>query len=145
MFGSRCFLLLLGLTALPALALDFRSVAEPAVLYDGPSAKGKPLYVIARATPVEVVVSNGGWSKVRDSKGDLAWIETKLLSSRRTVMVRAERAQVRSQAEDKAALVFEADADVVLEFQEAAPAGWVRVKHRGGRTGYVRAAQVWGL
>lgn len=142
---ARCLAFLLGLAALPALALDFRSVAEPAVLYDGPATTGKRLHVIARATPVEVVISNEGWSKVRDSKGDLTWIETRLLSPRRTVMVRAERAQIREQAEDKALLVFEAEKDVVFELLETAPPGWVKIKHRSGQSGYVRALQVWGL
>ena len=40
-----------------AWALEFGSVAEPAVLYDAPSQKAKPLFVIARQTPVEIVVS----------------------------------------------------------------------------------------
>ncbi|QDX81716.1 hypothetical protein B9N43_10890 [Denitratisoma sp. DHT3] len=146
---ARCSMLGLGLlsalAAVPVRALDFRSVAEPAVLQDGPAAKGKPRYVIARATPVELVFDAEGWSKVRDSSGDMTWIETRFLSPRRTVMIRAERAQVRSQPDDKAALVFEAEKDVVLDLQEAASAGWAKVRHRGGQSGYVRALQVWGL
>ncbi len=138
------FLLLAG----QALALDYRSVAEATALYDAPSQKAKPLYAIARGTPVEQVVAVEGWVKVRDQKGDLAWIEKRLLSDRRTVIVRADRAQVRAQAEDKAALVFEAMQDVVLELVEPAASatmGWARVKHRDGQQGFVKAAQVWGL
>lgn len=137
---------LLGLLlAGQALALDYRSVAEATVLYDAPSQKAKPLYAIARGTPVEQVVAVEGWVKVRDQKGDLAWIEKRLLSETRTVIVRADRAQVRAQAEDKAALVFEAAQDVVLDLAEPAVAGWARVKHRDGQQGFVKAAQVWGL
>jgi SH3-like domain-containing protein len=131
--------------AAPALALDYRSVAEATALYDAPSQKAKPLYVIARGTPVELVVTVEGWVKVRDQKGDLAWIEKKLLADRRTLIVRADRAQVRAQADDKAPLVFDAEKDVVLELIEAAAAGWAKVKHRDGQQGYVKVAQVWGL
>lgn len=130
--------------ALPAAALDYRSLGEPAVMYDSPSQKGQPLYVIARYTPVEVVVAVDAWLKVRDAEGSLAWVERRLVADKRTLIVRAERAQVRGQADDKAAVVFEAEKNVVLEFLEAGPAGWAKVKHRDGQGGYVSVKQVWG-
>jgi SH3-like domain-containing protein len=128
-----------------ASALDYRSVSEAALLYDAPSQKAIPLFAIARGTPVEVVVQLDVWVKVRDSKGDLAWIEKRQLSDKRTVMVRVDRAQVREQADDKAPAVFEAEKDVLLELVEAGPVGWVKVKHRDGQQGFVKAAQVWGI
>lgn len=147
MARSVSLLLIVGaaLAAAPAFALDYRSVTEPAVLWDGPSAKAKKQFIIARGTPVELVLERGAWSKVRDAKGSLAWIETKMLSAKRTVMVKADRAQIRAQADDKSALVFEAEKDVVLEWVEAGPAGWAKVKHRDGQVGFVRIGQVWGL
>lgn len=114
-------------------------------MYDAPSAKSKPLFVVLAGTPVELVVSLEGWSKVRDSRGDLTWIEKKHLTEKRNVIVRLDRAQVRAAAEDKAALVFEAERDVVLELLEAAPGGWIKVKHRDGQSGFLKASQVWGL
>ena len=131
--------------AAPASALDFRAVTEATVLYDAPSAKANPLFVIRAGTPVELVVTLEGWAKVRDAKGELTWIERKYLGDKRHVIVRADRAQVRAAAEDRAALVFEAERDVVLELIEAAPGGWVKVRHRDGQTGFVKAPQVWGL
>lgn len=142
----RILLALTLLLAWPAAwALDYRSAAEAAVLWDAPGMKAKRLYVIARGTPVELVLAQDAWSKVRDAKGDMAWIENKFLSSQRTVMVRVDKAQVRAQADDKAALVFEAEQDVVLNWLEVGPAGWVKVKHRDGQSGFIRVAQVWGL
>ena len=149
MGARRLFALLAPLAALaaasPAAALDYRSVTEAAPLYDAPSAKSKALFIVLAGTPVELVVSLEGWSKVRDSKGDLAWIEKGHLTEKRNVIVRVERAQVRAAADDKAALVFEAERDVVLELSEAAPGGWVKVKHRDGQAGFLKATQVWGL
>lgn len=144
-FFSSLFAAGLALAAVPALALDYRSVAEPSILWDAPSAKAKRQFIIARGTPVEVVMGQGVWSKVRDASGHLLWIENKALSSRRTLMVKADKAQVRAQADDKSALVFEAEKDVVLDWAEAGPAGWVKVKHRDGQSGFVRVGQVWGL
>lgn len=131
--------------AAPAQALDYRTLADAAPAYDAPSAKSKPLFVVLAGTPVELVVGLEGWAKVRDSRGDLIWIEKKHLAEKRNVIVRAERAQVRAAAEDKAALVFEAERDVVLEFLEAVPGGWAKVKHRDGQSGFLKAPQVWGL
>lgn len=114
-------------------------------MYDAPSVKSKPLFVVMAGTPVELVVSLDGWSKVRDSRGDLAWIEKKHLAEKRNVIVRFDRVLVRAAADDKAGLVFEAERDVVLELVEAVPGGWVKVRHRDGQSGFLKVPQVWGL
>ncbi|MDZ4253741.1 MAG: SH3 domain-containing protein [Sulfuritalea sp.] len=150
MMAARRFpALVLGLAALAAAsaahALDYLSLAEAAPAYDAPSAKARPLFVVLAGTPVELVVGLDGWSKVRDSRGELIWIEKKHLTDKRNVIVRVERAQVRAAAEDQAALVFEAERDVVLEFVEAIPGGWVKVRHRDGQSGFLKVPQVWGL
>ncbi|MEW6165265.1 MAG: SH3 domain-containing protein [Pseudomonadota bacterium] len=127
-----------------ARALDYLSVGEAAVLYDAPSQKARPLFAIAAGTPVEAIVALDTWIKVRDMQGDLAWIERRLLTDRRMVQTRGEGAQVRAAANENAALVFEAKADVLLELLEAAPAGWIKVRHRDGQQGFVKVMQVWG-
>jgi SH3-like domain-containing protein len=144
----RLAAVLCGLTLLaaPAWALEFRSVAEAgAVMFDAPSQKAKPLFIIAHGTPVEVVVSLEGWVKVRDAAGDLAWVERKTLGDKRMLIVTAKSAEVRSQADSSAQMIFEADKDVLLEFVEPGPLGWAKVRHRDGQSGFVRASQVWGL
>jgi SH3-like domain-containing protein len=130
---------------LAATAGEFRSVADnAAVLYDAPSVKSKKVYVVSQGYPVEVVVVVEGWSKVRDASGELTWIESKRLSDKRTVLVKASVAQVREAARDGAPVVFEAAQDVLLEWLGVASGGWLRVRHRDGQAGYVRAGQVWG-
>ena len=42
-------------------------------------------------------------------------------------------------------LVFETEREVVLELLEPVSGGWVKVKHRDGQTGFLKAMQVWGL
>lgn len=138
-------LLALAGAAAPVSALDYRSITDAAVLFDAPSQKAKPLFVIAPGTPVEVVVTLDAWCKVRDMKGDLAWIERRQLADRRQLQVRAEGAQVRAEASDDARLVFEAEADVLLEYLDRGPAGWVKVRHRDGEVGFVKVKAVWGL
>jgi len=133
------------LAAGTASALDYLSLSEAASAYDAPSTKAKPLFVLLAGTPVEVIVNLEGWSKVRDGTGDLFWVERKHLAEARTVIIRTDRAQVRAAADDSAAVVFEAARDVVLELREAAPGGWVRVRHRDGQEGFLKALQAWGL
>lgn len=132
------------LCATAAAALDYRSVGEVAVLYDAPSQKAKPLFAIAAGTPVEVIVTLDIWVKVRDLAGDLAWIERRQLLEKRMVQVRQDSAMVRREPADAAALVFTAEADVVLELLGPVGGGWLKVRHRGGQQGFVRAGQVWG-
>lgn len=143
----RLAAVLCGLTLVaPAWALEFRSVAEAgAVMFDAPSQKARPLFVVSRGTPVEVVVSLEGWVKVRDAAGDLAWMERKSLAEQRMLIVTARAAEVRAHAEAAAPLVFEAEKDVLLELLEAGPLGWAKVRHRDGQSGFVRVSQIWGL
>ena len=142
----RLALVVLALAALPVGAAEFRSVAEnAAVLYDAPSAKAKKRYILGRGYPVEVVVVVEGWTKVRDAGGELAWIETRSLSERRSVMVKTTLADVRTAAEDKAPLAFQAEQNVLLDLNELTGTGWARVTHRDGQTGYIKVSVVWGV
>jgi SH3-like domain-containing protein len=131
--------------SLPAWAVEYRTVDAATVLYDAPSQRGSKLFVIKRDTPVELVVSLEGWAKVRDAEGGLAWIEKKFLVEKRMVIVNVSRAEIRQKADENAPLVFEAEKNVALDYLETAAGGWVKVHHRDGSTGFVRANQIWGL
>lgn len=138
------FLALCAVTG-AAHALEYKSVgADPAVLYDAPSAKGRKVFVAPRGMPVEVVLTYGDWTKVRDAAGDLSWVESKMLTPKRNVVVNANSARVRATAEDGAAVVFTADKGVLLEIADPVAAGWVKVRHRDGQGGFVKANEVWG-
>lgn len=143
---------LLAVTAAPARAAsaqEFRSIGDPvAVLYDAPSAKAKRVWLLGRGYPVQVTVAIEGWSKVRDATGELAWVENRSLSAKRTVLVRAATASVRESPADSSAVVLRVARDVVLDLVEAPTlqaAEWVRVRHRDGATGFVHVNQVHGL
>ena len=128
-----------------ALAADFRSVTEAAILYDAPAVRGKKLFVAPRGMPVEAVVANESWTRVRDRTGELAWIERKFLTEKRTVIATALSVVVREQANESARAVVTVAQDVVLDLVEPPSSGWVKVKHRDGATRFVAINQVWGL
>jgi SH3-like domain-containing protein len=145
----RLLALTLSLAAATATAAEFVVTGEAAVLYDAPSVKGKPLFVVGRDYPLEVVVSLDAWLKVRDAGGTVAWVERKAVADRRMLVVRTPVAEILANPDAAAPLVFKAEQNVLLELVDStqtpiAP-GWAKVRHRDGQTGFVRIAQVWGL
>ena len=127
-------------------AVEFKSIgAAPAILYDSPSDRGGKLYVAPRGMPVEVVVTYRDWVKVRDMNGDMTWTEAKALSPRRTVVVKSASAKVRATADENAAIVMSADRGVLFELVDTTPAVWLKVRHKDGAAGFVKAVDVWGI
>lgn len=143
--SSGALLLAVLLASAPAGALDFRSVSEPfAVLYDAPSTKAQKVFVLTQGYPVEVVVKLEGWSKVRDDTGQFAWIESARLTDRRTVTIKTASAEARQSPEESSPVVFTAEKGVVLDLISSA-AGWAKVRHNDGVTGFIKISQLWGV
>jgi SH3-like domain-containing protein len=116
----------------------------PAIMFDAPSIKGRKLFAAPAGMPVEVVITSGDWSRVRDAAGELAWVENKSLTNKRMLVVEAAQAVVRSAADDTAPVVFTAVKGVLLELAEPVASSWVKVRHRDGDIGYAKASDVWG-
>ena len=132
-----------------AWAAEFHATTDVAVMYDAPSTKARPLFVLGRDIPLEVIVNVEGWIKVRDAGGTIAWVEKRVVGDKRMLVVRAPVADILASPADNAPLVFKAEQNVLLEVADTAyvstTPGWVKVRHRDGQTGYVRIAQVWGV
>lgn len=139
--------LVLGLCALlagtAAVAAEFVSVAEPAILYDANSLKSKKLYVATRYLPLQQLVVLAGWVKARDATDKVFWIEKRNLSSKRYVVVTAREAIVRASWSSSASLVFRVERQVGLEWLGNV-GSWVKVRHRDGSTGFIKNTDVWG-
>jgi SH3-like domain-containing protein len=147
---ARTLVLSVCLTVVPvmhAVAADFKAVAEAgAVLREAPASASQPLFVASRGLPVEVIATEGAWTRVRDPAGDMAWIETRALTERRTVLALVPVLSVHQRADDESPVVLRVAQGVVLELpaQGDTRPGWLLVRHRDGGTGYVRIGQVWG-
>jgi SH3-like domain-containing protein len=138
-----------GITALSlttaAVAIDFKSVGmTPAVMFDAPGQKARKIYIAPPGMPVEIVLDNGDWSRVRDVSGELSWVESRQLIDQRTLIVEAPVATVRATPSDTAATVFTTVKGVVLSLAEPIVSGWIKVRHKDGEVGYIKAAEVWG-
>ena len=128
-----------------AYAIDYRSVAVPAILYEGPSSESPKKFIISPMTPLEIVVSTEKWIKVRDASGTLTWIEPKALTSKRTVIVTANSASLKAQAQDSASTLQEVPKDSVFELVNPTPTnGWVQIR-LSGKTAYIRLTDIWGM
>jgi SH3 domain protein len=132
-----------------AWAAEFHATTDVTVMYDAPSAKARPLFVLGRDIPLELIVSVEGWMKVRDAGGTVAWVDKKSVGDKRMIVVRSAVADILANPVDTAPLVFKAEQNVLLEVADttyvATTPGWVKVRHRDGQVGYVRIAQVWGI
>lgn len=139
--------LILALLPLSAVALEYRSVAVPkAILYDAPSSSAKKILLLSQYYPVEIIVNLGDWIKVRDAQGSICWVEAKELSSKRTVMVNINHAEIRQSAQASSALMATLEKSVVLEVVDLKlNNGWLKVKHRDGIVGYILISSTWGF
>jgi len=124
---------------------DYLEVASAAaILYDGPSDRAGKLFIVVRGTPLEVLSTLNQWVKVRDLSGDVLWVHRGDLGESRHV-VASTLAAIRRTAQPGGELVVQVERGVLLEVLGAsAPAGWLRVRHRDGATGFVSAGEIWG-
>jgi SH3-like domain-containing protein len=126
---------------------EFRSVAfAKTILYEAPSATTKRVYLVGEGYPLEIIVNLGDWLKVRDPYGTLSWAESKNLQSKRTVIVKVDKANIYKDPESKSALVATIEKDVVVELSDPLIAnGWIKVRYQQDLDGYIQTSQVWGI
>ncbi len=126
---------------------EFRSVSvSKTILYEAPSATTKRVYLVSEGYPLEVIVNLGDWLKVRDPYGALSWVESKNLQSKRTVIVKVDKANIFKETELKSALLANIEKDVVIELSDPLiTSGWIKVRYQQDLDGYIQASQVWGI
>jgi SH3-like domain-containing protein len=126
---------------------EFRSVASSkTILYEAPSATTKRVYLVDEGYPLEIIVNLGDWLKVRDPYGTLSWAESKNLQTKRTVIVRVDKANIYKEPESKSTLVATIEKDVVIELSDPLITnGWIKVRYQQDLDGYIQTSQVWGI
>lgn len=126
---------------------EFRSVSiSKTILYEAPSATTKRVYLVSDGYPLEVIVNLGDWLKVRDPYGTLSWVESKNLQSKRTVIVKVDKANIFKEPELKSELLANIEKDVVIELSDPLiTSGWIKVRYQQDLDGYIQASQVWGI
>lgn len=117
---------------------------DPAFARAGPSEEHRVLWVYhARGLPVQVVAENQFWRRICDPEGSLAWVHTRVIDGRRTVMQTQAanvplRASPRPNARIRAYMVPRA-----LGALDRCKDGWCKIKV-GSVEGWVPEGALWG-
>jgi SH3-like domain-containing protein len=119
--------------------------AGKALMRTGPGRNYPATWLYRRADlPVKVVETYPDWRKVQDPTGETGWMLQRLLSDTRTAIVTAAApAEMRDKPEAGSRVAFHAERGVVGRISNCS-GGWCRFDV-GGRRGYIRVDQIWGV
>lgn len=119
-------------------------------LRPSPDASTPPQWIFRRAgLPVEVMGSENGWARVRDTEGATGWVQANLLSRRRTAAVlktgqtAATEVALRSDDSDTASVVALLEPGLLLNLFEC-DGKWCLAGLNETR-GYIAQRQLWGV
>ena len=138
----------LGLSLLlsPSLAnaAEILSVGSASANFrDKPHEAAKIKFSADKFYPVEVKEKKNGWVKVRDFEGDEAWVSEKLLAKQPTVVITAERVNIREQANTKSDVLFKVERGEVFKIEERV-GDWLKIVDARGDGGWIRSDMTWG-
>ena len=94
--------------------------------------------------PIKVVEVYQNWRKIQDPDGTIGWMMVSLLSAPRTAIVRGEEPRpLHAEADGRSPVRDRAEPGVVGRISRCSN-GWCLLDVRG-RSGYIRADQIWGV
>jgi len=99
--------------------------------------------------PVEIIQEYDNWRRIRDSDGDMGWVNQALLSGRRTVIIapwqkdKSQLQPLRRKAADDAALVAQVEPGVVGRVRQC-DGQWCELE-MGDSRGWLKQEQLWGV
>ena len=109
----------------------------------GPGKQYPINWVFARqGLPVEIVAEFDTWRKIEDHEGEQGWVHSSLLSSRRTIMIRDQTAELRRTPNADSRVVLRAEPGVIGTLFDCEE-DWCRVEIAGQR-GWLQRSQFWG-
>lgn len=127
-------------------ALEYRSVVETGTLfYAAPNVASNKLFVASQYYPLEIMADEKGWSRVRDVAGQLSWVQSAKLSTKRYVLVQVAKSSLRASAAANAPTLATIEKNVALELLAPPVSAWVKVRIDAKTTGYVSLKDVWGI
>ena len=110
----------------------------------GPSLSNRIDWVLRhRGTPLIVRAEFEEWFRVEDVDGEGGWVHTKLLSTRRTVLVQEDRLPLRETPSNSAHKLARLEAGVLPRLNACQP-NWCEVSIEG-LTGWLPKSGIWGV
>jgi SH3-like domain-containing protein len=93
--------------------------------------------------PVEIVAEFNHWHRIRDVEGTEGWVQERMVTGKRAVIVRGQQRALRERPSSDAAVTARAEPGVIAKLIECQPA-WCRVE-AGGVGGWLRREEIWGV
>jgi SH3-like domain-containing protein len=93
--------------------------------------------------PVRVIATYPNWRKIVDPDGEGGWIQSNMLTDKRTALVIGGVREMRDRPSDTARVAWRVAEGVVGEISEC-DSRWCRFE-TGGKRGYVARGGLWGL
>lgn len=124
-------------------AAEYVSVKKDAVnIRSGPNTNSKVVWQVFEGFPLEVIKRDGKWSNVIDFEGDKGWIYETLITSKKSVIVNVETANMRSGSTTSDPIVATVKKGVVFEPLEM-KGEWMKVRYKNEITGWMHNSLLW--
>ena len=140
--GTVVALFILSLAG-TGLAAEYVSVKKDGVnIRSGPDTKNSVVWQVFESFPLEVIKREGKWLNVVDFEGDKGWIYETLISSKKTVIVNVDTANMRAGSSTDDALVATVKKGVVFEVLEI-KGDWMKLRYKNEITGWMHNSLLW--
>lgn len=96
-----------------------------------------------KGLPVEIIAQFEHWREVREPLGSRGWIQERMLTGERNVMITGAVRTLRSAPSAASAAIARAEPGVVAKLLECRP-GWCRIG-AGRQTGWIRREAIFGV
>ncbi len=93
--------------------------------------------------PVEIVAEFNHWHRIRDVEGTEGWVQERMVTGKRAVIVRGQQRMLHAQPNGEAEIVARAEPGVIAKLIECQPV-WCRVE-AGGVSGWLQREEIWGV
>ena len=124
-------------------AAEYVSVKKDAVnIRSAPSTKGKVIWQVFENFPLQVIKREGKWANVVDFEGDKGWIYETLVTSKKSVIVNVETANMRSGSSTGDTIVATVKKGVVFEPLEM-KGDWMKVRYKDEISGWMHNSLLW--
>jgi SH3-like domain-containing protein len=128
----------------PSTAQEMVSISGSTVnMRAGPGTDTEVLWELQRGYPLVVVKRQGNWLEVRDFEDDRGWVARSLVGRVPHMIVKVDRANIRSGPGSRYRVVGKAEYGELLRTLERR-ADWVRVRRAAGEIGWVARRLLWG-
>jgi SH3-like domain-containing protein len=110
----------------------------------GPSTKDPVAFTADKFYPVKVVERKAGWVRVTDFEGEKAWVLGEMLSKEKSVVIKADKTNVKAKADPKSKTIFTAGKGAAFKVVKS-QGKWLLIQHSDGDRGWVLKDATWGL